>query len=70
MSSVRPIGYRHTAGLTRTIPYVPLVSPAGELLTVIGRDGCFKRVMPLFQRAFRYTEKRATRSVVSQLHSC
>src|SRR5438477_7206302 len=35
---------------------VPFVSPASDLLTVIGRDGCFKRVAPTFPPAFGYVE--------------
>ncbi len=34
----------------------PLVSLETDLLTVIGRDGCFRRVAPRFPRAFGYTE--------------
>jgi PAS domain S-box-containing protein len=30
--------------------------PAGELLTVIGSDGCFKRLAPHFAPAFGYVE--------------
>jgi PAS domain S-box-containing protein len=36
--------------------HVPFVSLATDLLTVIGRDGCFKRVAPTFPHAFGYTE--------------
>jgi PAS domain S-box-containing protein len=36
---------------------VPFVSPANDLLSVIGRDGCFKRVAPLFPSAFGYAEE-------------
>jgi PAS domain-containing protein len=32
------------------------VLPASELLTVIGQDGCFKRVAPAFLPAFGYVE--------------
>ena len=35
---------------------VAFVSPANNLLTVIGWDGCFKRVAPLFPPAFGYAE--------------
>src|SRR6185436_1102365 len=32
------------------------VLPASDLLTVIGQDGCFKRVAPAFLPAFGYVE--------------
>jgi PAS domain S-box-containing protein len=43
----------------RSLPaedHAVFVSPAGDLLTVIGRDGCFKRVAPAFLPAFGYVE--------------
>jgi PAS domain S-box-containing protein len=71
MASARPTGYRPLASLTRktnaaseghdnppsVVAHDPFVSPANDLLTVIGRDGCFKRVAPLFPPAFGYAEE-------------
>jgi PAS domain S-box-containing protein len=39
------------------IDNVAFVSPANHLLTVIGWDGCFKRLAPLFPPAFGYAEE-------------
>jgi hypothetical protein len=64
MASARPTGYRPIASLTRTTSagseadeHVPFVLPANDLLTVIGRDGCFKRLTPIFPPAFGYASR-------------
>ena len=71
MDSTRPTGYRPNESPVQTAnaasdgqerpPYLvapaPFVVPANELLTVIGRDGCFKRLAPLFPPAFGYAEQ-------------
>jgi PAS domain S-box-containing protein len=71
MPSARPTGYRPNPNPMRKThevsegdqhppsvdEHVAFVSPANDLLTVIGRDGCFKRVAPLFPPAFGYTEE-------------
>jgi PAS domain S-box-containing protein len=44
----------HTPSAVVDVPYA---SPPNDLLTVIDRDGCFKRVAPLFPAAFGYTEE-------------
>jgi PAS domain S-box-containing protein len=70
MASARPTGHRPIAsqvqganpvsnGERRQPPAEdrqPFVSLATDLLTVIGPDGCFKRLAPRFPYAFGYTE--------------
>jgi len=70
MASARPTGYRPNENLVQganapsegqehppSVGQVPFVAPASDLLTVIGRDGCFKRLAPLFPPAFGYVEE-------------
>ena len=83
MASARPTGYRPIASLTgktnaasegdehppSVVEHVPFVSPANDLLTVIGRDGCFKRVALLFPPAFGYAEEELLdRAFLSFIH--
>jgi PAS domain S-box-containing protein len=70
MASARPTGYRPNASPIQKanpasegdehplslVDHAPFVSPANDLLTVIGRDGCFERLAPLFPPAFGYAE--------------
>jgi PAS domain-containing protein len=70
MASARPTGHRPIARQVRGANPVsngedrqppaedrqPFVSLATDLLTVIGRDGCFKRLAPRFPHTFGYTE--------------
>lgn len=70
LSGVLPIGNRPSASHVRGTSSVakgddvlltpedraPLVSLSADLFSVIGRDGCFKRLAPRFPQAFGYSE--------------
>src|SRR5579859_2830324 len=70
MPMANPTGYRPNESLVQeanapsegqehrpSVGQVPFDAPASDLLTVIGRDGCFKRLAPLFPPAFGYVEE-------------
>ena len=51
------------------LEHVPPILPASNLLTVIGRDGCFKRAAPRFPPAFGYAEEELLdRPLLSFIH--